>query len=122
MPSGNRVVVASAGSGKTTKIVDLACADVTARAALVTYTINNTSGIEKLIYERTGFIPPHVTISTWYSFLLRHLVRPYQNLLHTEPVRRLYFHNGVSALYSKEADTAKHYFGAAGCIYVVTVR
>ena len=118
MPSNNRIIVASAGSGKTTTVIDLACAAKGMRAALVTYTTNNTSGIERLIYERIGYIPPHVTISTWYSFLLRHMVRPYQRTLYPKPVKRLYFHNGISALYSKQEDIACHYFGETGCIYV----
>ena len=118
MPSNNHIIVASAGSGKTTTIIDLACAAVDSRVALVTYTTNNTSGIERLIYKRRSYVPPHVTISTWYSFLLRHLVRPYQRSLYTKSVKRLFFHNGISAPYSKQENIASHYFGEAGCIYV----
>jgi DNA helicase II / ATP-dependent DNA helicase PcrA len=118
MPSSNRIIVASAGSGKTTTIIDLACTAMGSRAALVTYTTNNTSCIESLIYGRASHIPPHVTISTWYSFLLRHMVRPYQRSLYPESVKRLYFHNGISAPYSKQENIAGHYFGKAGCMYV----
>jgi|SRR5271157_1126352 len=118
MPSSNRIIVASAGSGKTTTIIDLACGTMGSRVAIVTYTTNNTSGVEKLTYERVGHIPPHVTISTWYSFLLRHMVRPYQRSLYPESVTRLYFHNGISAPYSKQENIADHYFGGPGCIYV----
>jgi DNA helicase-2/ATP-dependent DNA helicase PcrA len=118
MPSNNRIIVASAGSGKTSTIVERACAAPMSRAALVTYTTNNTSGIEKLIYQKVGYIPPHLTIGSWYSFLLRHLVRPYQKAMHPKPVKRLHFHNGISAQYSRESDIGKHYFGAQGCIYV----
>jgi ATP-dependent DNA helicase UvrD/PcrA len=118
MPSSNRIIVASAGSGKTTAIVDRACAAMKSRVAVVTYTTNNTSGIERLIYGRAGHIPAHVTISTWYSFLLRHMVRPYQRSLYPESVKRLYFHNGISAPYSKQENIAGHYFGEAGCIYL----
>lgn len=118
MPSSNRIIVASAGLGKTTTIIDLACAAIGSRVALVTYTTNNTSSIERLIYGRTSHVPPHVTISTWYSFLLRHMVRPYQRSLYPKPVKRLYFHNGISAPYSKQENIAGHYFGEAGCIYV----
>jgi DNA helicase-2/ATP-dependent DNA helicase PcrA len=118
MPLPNRIIVASAGSGKTTTIIDVACADSGSRAALVTHTTNNTSGIEKMLYSKIGHIPPHLTVSTWYTFLLRHLVRPYQRSLHPQPVKRLHFHNGISAQWSKEADVTAHYFGGVGCIYV----
>lgn len=118
MRSSNRIVVASAGSGKTTAIIDQACAATGSRSALVTYTTNNTSGIETLVYRKIGHVPPNLTISTWYSFLLRHLVRPYQRALHREPVKRLHFHNGISARYSKQDNIAEHYFDRAGRIYV----
>jgi DNA helicase II / ATP-dependent DNA helicase PcrA len=118
MPSPNHIIIASAGSGKTTTIVDLACAATVSRSAIVTYTTNNSAGIEQCIYAKVGHIPPHLTISTWYSFLLRHLVRPYQKSIHPDHVRRLHFHNGISAQYVKEADTTRHYFGGMGSIYV----
>lgn len=118
MLSSNRVIVASAGSGKTTTIIDLACAAIGSRVALVTYTTNNTSSIETLIYKRASHVPPNVTISTWYSFLLRHMVRPYQRSLYPKSVKRLYFHKGISAPYSKQENIVGHYFAEAGCIYV----
>jgi DNA helicase II / ATP-dependent DNA helicase PcrA len=118
MPSANRIIVASAGSGKTTAIIDDACAAMTSRAALVTYTTNNTSGIESLLYRKLGYMPPHVTVSTWYSFLLKHLIRPYQRSLYMRPVRTVHFQNGISAQYSKDTDINAHYFTADGCIYV----
>lgn len=116
MPSPNRIVVASAGSGKTTHIIDSAAAQPE-RAAILTYTTHNTAGIENSIYERIGFIPPHVTVSTWYSFLLRHCLRPYQRALYGERIERLLFVQGKSALCVAESDTAKHYFGKPGVIY-----
>jgi DNA helicase II / ATP-dependent DNA helicase PcrA len=118
MPSANRIIVASAGSGKTTAIIDDACASTTSRAALVTYTTNNTSGIESLLYRKLGYLPPHLTVSTWYSFLLKHLIRPYQRSLYMRPVRTVRFQNGISAQYSKDTDINSHYFAADGCIYV----
>lgn len=118
MPSGNRIIVASAGSGKTTTIIDDACAAMGSRAALVTYTTNNTSGIESQLYRKLGYIPPHLTISTWYSFLLKHLIRPYQRSLYSRPVKALHFQGGISVPYSRETDIASHYFTGDGCIYV----
>ncbi|XWK57501.1 hypothetical protein RBB73_12775 [Tunturiibacter empetritectus] len=88
------------------------------RSALVTYTTNNTSHIERLIYGKIGHVPPHLTISTWYSFPLRHMVRPYQRSLYPLSVKRLHFHNGISAQYSKETDIGAHYFTGDGCIFV----
>jgi DNA helicase-2/ATP-dependent DNA helicase PcrA len=118
MPSNNRIILASAGSGKTTAIIDDACGSPGARAAMITYTINNTSEIRAKTYERIGFIPPNLTISTWYAFLLRHFIRPYQNSLYSRRVSQIYFTDGISDRYSKATDIARHYFGRPGRIYV----
>jgi DNA helicase-2/ATP-dependent DNA helicase PcrA len=118
MPSPNHIIIASAGSGKTTTIIERACAALSSPAALVTYTTNNNAGTTRLLYQKAGHIPPHLTVSTWYSFLLRHLVRPYQKTMLRQHVKKLHFHNGISVRYIKETDTMRHYFGNPGCIYV----
>ncbi len=76
----NTVYIATAGSGKTTLLVDKACAvSVNECVLLLTYTESNAEEIHKKFYKRNGYIPKNVTILTWYSFLLRHLIKPYQN-------------------------------------------
>lgn len=117
MPSNSRIILASAGSGKTTAIIDDACGSPSSRAAIITYTINNTFEIRAKTYERVGSIPPNVTISTWYAFLLRHFVRPYQNCLHSRRVSQICFVEGRSAPYSNATDIKTHYFGSSGRIY-----
>ncbi|HVJ04951.1 MAG TPA: UvrD-helicase domain-containing protein [Candidatus Saccharimonadales bacterium] len=117
MPSNNRIILASAGSGKTTRIIDDACGALGARAAVITYTNNGISEIRAKTYERIGFVPPNLTISTWYAFLLRHFVRPYQNCLYSRRVSQIIFVNGISDRFSKATNIARHYFGAPGRIY-----
>lgn len=117
MPSGNRIIVASAGSGKTTLIVDDACDAPRARSALITYTTNNTSEIRAKTYEKMGFIPEHISISPWFTFLLRHFVRPYQNCLYPRRVSRISFVQGRSTRGSLESNVQRHYFGKPGQIY-----
>jgi DNA helicase-2/ATP-dependent DNA helicase PcrA len=109
--------VAAAGSGKTTLIVDEACGAANVRSALITYTINNASEMRAKAYGRTGFIPENVTVSTWFTFLLRHFVRPYQNCLYSQRVSRIIFVQGRSARGSKESNVKTHYFGKPGQIY-----
>jgi DNA helicase-2/ATP-dependent DNA helicase PcrA len=116
--SANRVIVASAGSGKTTTIIDDACAAAPARAALVTYTTNNTAAIELQFYRKLGYIPLHLSITTWYSFLLKHLIRPYQRSLYPRPVKKIHFQPGISVQFSRESDVAMHYFTTDSSIYV----
>ncbi|MGA8150422.1 MAG: AAA family ATPase [Terriglobales bacterium] len=117
MPSNNRIILASAGSGKTTTIIDDACGSPDARAAIITYTRNNTSEVRIRTYERVGFIPPNLTVSTWYAFLLRHFIRPYQRCLYIRRVSQLCFVQGQSAHGTRATDISRHYFGGPGRIY-----
>jgi DNA helicase-2/ATP-dependent DNA helicase PcrA len=117
MPLNNRILLASAGSGKSSAVVREACDCPQIRLALITYTTNNVSELRLKTYETTGVIPPHIVISSWYAFLLRHFVRPYQRCLHLPRISRIYFTAGPSAQYSKETNVLKHYFVAPGKIY-----
>lgn len=117
MRSDNRIVVAAAGSGKTTRIVDEACGTPNSRSALITYTINNVSEMRGKAFGRIGYIPDNVTVSTWFAFLLRHFVRPYQNCLYPQRVSRIIFVQGRSPRGSRESNIRVHYFGKPGQIY-----
>jgi len=118
MPSLDSIILASAGSGKTADIIDAACTDNKSRAALVTYTINGKGEFSKKAYEQFGAIPPHVSLNTWYTFLLRHFVRPYQNHLYIPRVAGINFKRGQSARYIKAADVGRFYFSSPGRIYL----
>lgn len=117
MPSNNRIILASAGSGKTTSLIDDACDSPNARSAIIAYTTNNTSEVRAGAYRRMGFIPPHLALSTWYAFLLRHFVRPYQKSLCKHHVSHICFVEGRSAIFTRGADVEKHYFASPGRIY-----
>jgi DNA helicase-2/ATP-dependent DNA helicase PcrA len=118
MPWDNRIVVASAGSGKTTTIIDEAFAHDNGRSALITYTNNNKAELQEKAYERLGHIPPNILVSTWYAFLLRHFVRPYQTHIYPHRIAELQFVNGQSARFAREIDVKTHYFAAPGRIYI----
>lgn len=118
MPSGNRVIIAAAGSGKTTAIVTEATDNEAGRSALITYTNNSTSELRGKALELHGFVPPQISVATWYGFLLRHLVRPYQSRLHGSHVNSLQFVNGRSVPMVPEKNTERHYFSGLGRIYV----
>jgi DNA helicase-2/ATP-dependent DNA helicase PcrA len=91
--SDNRVVLAAAGSGKTTTAARLACNDKEKRTALITYTLNGRRELETSVYRQFGAIPPQVTIATWYSFILAHFIRPYQNHLYDRRVETINFNS-----------------------------
>ncbi|NKB64753.1 MAG: AAA family ATPase [Gammaproteobacteria bacterium] len=117
MPLDNRIIVASAGSGKTTLIVDDACGLPEKRAAMITYTNNGRDEIEAKTYSRLAHVPPHVSIGTWFSFLLRHFVRPYQNCLYDLRVAGIHFVSGQSTQYIAADKIRHHYFSKPELIY-----
>ena len=118
MPSANRIILASAGSGKTTTIVSEAVLECGVRSALVTYTNNSEAELRNRANEICGCVPPHLRTATWFGFLLQHLVRPYQRAAYAGRVRGLALVNGTSARGTREADTKRHYFRRPGDIYV----
>ncbi|MCX8514364.1 MAG: UvrD-helicase domain-containing protein [Burkholderiales bacterium] len=81
MISNNRLIIAAAGAGKTTFIVKESLNSKNSNILITTYTQTNEQEIRKKFIELNKCIPPHVTIQTWFSFLLQHGVRPYQNVL-----------------------------------------
>jgi len=116
--SENRVIIACAGSGKTTKLVTEALANRDRRIAMVTYTNNNTREIGKRFGEWNSGIPRHVDVMTWFGFLLRECARPYQRSKYVEKrIESLMFVNHQSAQYVQEADTRHHYFANGELIY-----
>lgn len=55
-----RVVLAVAGSGKTTSIINDLQTD--SRALIITYTINNVENIKKRIIRKFGLIPNGIKV------------------------------------------------------------
>jgi len=83
--SKNKLMIAAAGSGKTTFLVKEALRVKDKNVLITTYTEANETEIRKKIIEETkGYIPKNITIQTWFSFLLQHGVRPYQNIMNNE--------------------------------------
>lgn len=78
----NSVVFAAAGNGKTYSI----CKEAIALAAnstkyiyLVTYTNEGVRSLEREYKKQNfGILDSNVVVTTWYSFLLSELIRPYQ--------------------------------------------
>lgn len=114
----NKVIIACAGSGKTTRLVKEALANRDRRIAIITYTNKNAREISKKFGERNSGVPPHVDVMTWFGFLLRECARPYQRAKYSEKrIESLLFVNEQSALRVPEADTRNHYFANGELIY-----
>jgi DNA helicase-2/ATP-dependent DNA helicase PcrA len=79
--SDNTLIIAAAGSGKTTDLVKRALRIKSERVLITTYTEANEAEIAKHITGRKGYIPANIKIQTWFSFLLQHGVRPFQSAM-----------------------------------------
>jgi DNA helicase-2/ATP-dependent DNA helicase PcrA len=123
----NKIVVAAAGSGKTTHLVDTAAAIKDQRVLITTYTESNEAEIRLKFFERIGHVPPNVVIMTWFSFLITHGVKPFQGGLFEFPVTgmqlvsvqsgiRFYNAKGIGVPWP-ETSINKHFFDAAGQVY-----
>jgi len=75
----NKVIIACAGSGKTTYIVEEALKLKKQKVLVTTYTNENLDQIKAFFVEKTGCVPANITVQSWFSFLLQEGVRPYQN-------------------------------------------
>tara|TARA_R110000744_G_scaffold118921_1_gene221980 strand:- start:3468 stop:4553 length:1086 start_codon:yes stop_codon:yes gene_type:complete len=119
MPSSkNSVIIACAGSGKTTRLVNDAIAASDKRIAIVTYTNNNAREITRRFDELNSGVPNYVEVMTWFGFLLRECVRPFQRSKYDKKrIQSLLFVNQMSARGSKETDTERHYLFNGDMIY-----
>jgi DNA helicase II / ATP-dependent DNA helicase PcrA len=116
--SNNMVLIAAAGSGKTSNLVKRAIDSSSERILITTFTIDNTEEIRNKFYSELGFIPPNVTIQTWFSFLLRECVRPYQNFLYDERrIENIEFVNGISVPFVPRSDIKRFYLREGRYIY-----
>lgn len=113
MPS-NSVILAAAGSRKTTSVVSMAVTDPSKRTLIVTYTIENLATIRSYFIADHGMVPPHITLQSWYSFLLQEGARPYQNTLYSDQrIEGIFF--GVRNLqFRPPKSNPKFYYLTAG--------
>ncbi|MFZ2545073.1 MAG: UvrD-helicase domain-containing protein [Candidatus Saccharimonadales bacterium] len=119
----NRLLLSAPGSGKTTLIVNEILAGDGSQTLITTYTESNAEEIKQKFISKRGSVPGHVTILPWFSFLLKHGVRPYQFSMDSslEDVKiGFYLQQGKSGrrgtnrfgqpLYWGEEDFKKFYF------------
>ncbi len=111
----NKLVIAAAGSGKTTMLVKEALSIKGETILIATYTESNKNEIINKITKEAGSVPPNITVITWFSFLLKHGVRPYQSVfnqsLHDKEIG-FYLTNAPSgAKLNENGEAIKNSFG-----------
>lgn len=115
--SKNKLIIAAAGSGKTTHLVKDALEIKDQNVLVTTFTEANEEEIKKKFTIENGGVPENVTVQTWFSFLIQHGVRPYQGGIFEERVNGLSLVPGQSSKYTKESETEKYYFDSSHRIY-----
>jgi superfamily I DNA/RNA helicase len=118
MPSDkNRVVIACAGSRKTTSIVEEALSIKEGSVLLTTYTNENVEQIVSCLIKLNGCVPRNITVMSWYSFLLQEGVRPYQNhITNRDRIETINFIVKPNRFTSKK-EINKYYLTKSGDIY-----
>lgn len=117
MPCDNIALIAAAGSGKTTYIVDRVTSNSTDKILLVTYTIANTRKLKKDIETKVGVIPSNVEIMTWHSFLLQHCIRPFRSVAYPRRIERIDFETKITNYMIPESNTRAFYFSSNNALY-----
>jgi len=124
----NKLIIAAAGSGKTTYLVNEAIKQKAERVLITTYTQANDAEIKKKIFEINKCIPENINVQTWFSFLLKHGVRPYQPILFEQKIKGLLLVNSQSGLkykirnkipvyFKEDSEFQRHYFSKETKIY-----
>ena len=113
----NKLIIAAAGSGKTTYLVKEALKIKGENVLVTTFTDANEEEIKKKFTLENRGVPDNVTIQTWFSFMIEHGVKPYQGGIYEKRVNGLSFVSGQSAKGIGEANTEKYYFDDNNRIY-----
>ena len=123
----NKLIIAAAGSGKTTYLVKESLKIKADKVLITTFTDANEREIRAKFIKLNGSIPENVTVQTWFSFLLQHGVKPYQDILMAANVMGLMLVNNKSGfrfngkrgfpVYFSEADVRHYYFSSDMKIY-----
>jgi len=123
----NKLILAAAGSGKTTELINKSIEIKDASILITTYTEANAKEIKNKFIKINGCIPSNVTVHTWFSLLIKHGVKPYQSVLFEDKIKGMLLVNKKSAfryknkkgypIYWGEKDFHKHYFTKENRIY-----
>lgn len=121
-----KLIIAAAGSGKSTHLVKLVAEAANERILITTYTDANTAELEKKVVACLGSLPLNLTIKPWFSFLLHDGVRPYQggiideriSNMHYVGMRRSASNTTSNGKFYQIPDSKKeHYIDSRGWIY-----
>lgn len=107
----NKLIIAGAGSGKTTFLTNEAIRLINERVLITTYTESNREEIERKILTNCRCIPSRIKVQTWFSFLIQHGVKPYQGAvnesLYGKTISGMILNNGEYGCYQLKGRSGK---------------
>jgi DNA helicase-2/ATP-dependent DNA helicase PcrA len=130
--SNHKLIISSAGSGKTTFLVKEALKVLDKKVLITTYTEANEKEITRKFIEEIGYVPRNITIKTWFSFLIQHCIKPFQGLMNDKlfenDIRGMFLvskqsavrfisKSGFPVIFKEEDNFDKHYFTKENRIY-----
>lgn len=131
----NKLIIAAAGSGKTTYLINEAMKFKDEKVLITTYTEANVEEIKKKFVKRFKCVPSFVKIQTWFSFLIQHGVKPYQgtfnDMLFKKEIRGMLLNDGrygvkfylkkfgkeIPIPFKEDGEFEQHYFTSTDKIY-----
>jgi DNA helicase II / ATP-dependent DNA helicase PcrA len=107
----NTLLIATAGAGKTTFLIREALKINDGQVLILTYTNANESEIKsKILRENFDHkFPPNIRVQTWFTFLIRHGVKPYQGKMHPE-----LFENNINGMLFTEKKSGFRFYTKKG--------
>jgi len=109
-----RVVLAVAGAGKTTFIIDQL--EEISKALLITYTENNTRNLRQRIINKFGYIPKGIKILSYFSYIYSYCLKPlYGYELNLKGINFIQS-TPPQIIYTKK-DSKEHYIDSENRIY-----
>jgi hypothetical protein len=112
------VVIAAAGSGKTEYLLNAAISEPHKRVLIVTYTNENLREINSRLWAKLGGPAPNVTTMTWFEFMLRDGVKPYQSYKTTiGRIRSINFIKSKAPRFTERSDFERYYLDRSDNIY-----
>lgn len=107
------IILAVAGSGKTTLIVDEL--NLNKRFLIITYTINNNNNLKESIIKKFGYFPENIDLQTYYNFLYSFCFRPF--LAYKIRPTGIYFENPPDWTNRLPRNSLKYYLSSDGRLY-----
>jgi len=130
--SNHKLIISSAGSGKTTFLVSESLKLVDKKILITTYTEANEKEIRRKFIKEIGYVPLNITIKTWFSFLIQHGIKPFQGSMNSDLFQKdirgmllvskasgIKFHTkqGFPVVFKEKGNFDKHYFSKERRIY-----